>query len=202
MSERKVYDLFPDPVFQYKLENYKEINKELLNYILELKKKDEIGNSRSNRGGWHSPNFDLVSKGPPINFINSFKNFLKEIIINEIGWEYVPNKQRIVAMWAIINKKNSYNVRHNHQNCYLSAAYYIKKPKNSGEISFYDPKEVRTYRFPEIKNYTNYSAEVKTIKPEEGDLLIFSSSLYLKLLHLLTFVNNLLLIFLFSQHHD
>ena len=39
MSERKVYDLFPDPVFQYKLENYKEINKELLNYILELKKK-------------------------------------------------------------------------------------------------------------------------------------------------------------------
>ena len=178
MSQREVYELFPDPIFHYKLENYKKINKELLNYILELQKKDRKGNNRSNKGGWHSPNFDLVNPGPPINFINSFKDFLKHLIEGEFGWEYVPNKQRIVAMWAIINKKNSYNVRHNHQNCYLSAAYYIKKPKNSGEISFYDPKEVRTYRFPEIKNYTNYSAEVKTIKPEEGDLLIFPSYLY------------------------
>ena len=178
MSEREVYELFPDPIFHYKLENYKQINKELLNYILELQKKDKKGNNRSNRGGWHSPNFDLVNPGPPINFINSFKDFLKHIIEDEIGWEYIPNKQRVVAMWAIINKKNSYNVKHNHQNCYLSSAYYIKKPENSGDITFYDPKESKTYRFPEVEKHTNYSAESVTIKPEEGDLLIFPSYLY------------------------
>ena len=81
-------------------------------------------------------------------------------------------------MWAIINKKNSYNVRHNHQNCYLSSAYYIKKPENSGDITFYDPKEAKTYRFPEVEKHTNYSAQSITIKPEEGDLLIFPSYLY------------------------
>ena len=178
MVNKKVYNLFPDTIFKYKLENYQQINKDLLNYILELKKKDIHGNNRSNIGGWHSPNFDLVNQGPPINFINSFKDFLKEIIINEFGWEYVPNKQRIVAMWAIINKKNSYNVKHNHQNCYLSAAYYIKKPKNSGDISFFDPKEAKTYRFPEIKQKTDYTMEKITIIPEEGDLLIFPSYLY------------------------
>ena len=178
MSERDVYELFPDPVFHYKLENYKNINKALLNYILDLQKKDKKGNNRSNRGGWHSPNFDLVNPGPPINFINSFKDFLKHLIEGEFGWEYVPNKQRIVAMWAIINKKNSYNVRHNHQNCYLSSAYYIKKPENSGDITFHDPKESKTYRFPEVEKHTNYSAESVTIKPEEGDLLIFPSYLY------------------------
>ena len=178
MNQRNVYELFPDPIFHYKLENYKQINKELLNYILELQKKDKKGNNRSNRGGWHSPNFDIVNPGPPINFINSFKDFLKHIIEDEIGWEYVPNKQRVVAMWAIINKKNSYNVRHNHQNCYLSSAYYIKKPENSGDITFYDPKESKTYRFPEVEKHTNYSAESVTIKPEEGDLLIFPSYLY------------------------
>ena len=178
MNQRNVYELFPDPIFHYKLENYKQINKELLNYILELQKKDKKGNNRSNRGGWHSPNFDIVNPGPPINFINSFKDFLKHIIEDEIGWEYVPNKQRVVAMWAIINKKNSYNVKHNHQNCYLSSAYYIKKPKNSGDITFYDPKESKTYRFPEVEKHTNYSAESVTIKPEEGDLLIFPSYLY------------------------
>ena len=160
------------------MENYKQINKELLNYILELQKKDKKGNNRSNRGGWHSPNFDIVNPGPPINFINSFKDFLKHIIEDEIGWEYVPNKQRVVAMWAIINKKNSYNVKHNHQNCYLSSAYYIKKPENSGDITFYDPKEAKTYRFPEVEKHTSYSAESITVKPEEGDLLIFPSYLY------------------------
>ena len=178
MNQRNVYELFPDPIFHYKLENYKQINKELLNYILELQKKDKKGNNRSNRGGWHSPNFDIVNPGPPIDFINSFKVFLKNIIEDEIGWEYVPNKQRIVAMWAIINKKNSYNVKHNHQNCYLSSAYYIKKPENSGDITFYDPKEVKTYRFPEVERNTSYSAESITVKPKEGDLLIFPSYLY------------------------
>ena len=178
MNQRNVHELFPDPIFHYKLENYKQINKELLNYILELQKNDKTGNTHSNKGGWHSPNFDLVNPGPPINFINSFKDFLKHLIADEFGWEYVPNKQRIVAMWAIINKKNSYNVRHNHQNCYLSSAYYIKKPENSGDITFHDPKEAKTYRFPEVEKYTNYSAQSITIKPEEGDLLIFPSYLY------------------------
>ncbi len=177
MSDVKIHNLFPVPIFQCKLKNYEETNQELLNYIYELQKKDKKGNNRSNIGGWHSPNFDLVNPGPPINFINSFKDFLKHIITDEFGWEYVPNKQRIVAMWAIINKKNSYNVRHNHQNCYLSSAYYIKKPENSGDITFYDPKESKTYRFPEVEKHTSYSAQSITIKPEEGDLLIFPSYL-------------------------
>jgi uncharacterized protein (TIGR02466 family) len=178
MSDIKVRNLFPVPIFHYKLENYKETNKELLNYILELQKNDKIGNTHSNIGGWHSQNFDIVNQGPPINFLNKIKDYLKHIISNEFGWRYVPNKQRIVAMWAIINKKNSFNVTHNHQNCYFSAAYYVKKPKNSGDITFFDPKEAKTYRFPKIEKYTEYSAETVTIKPEEGDLLIFPSYLY------------------------
>jgi uncharacterized protein (TIGR02466 family) len=178
MTKKKIYNLFPVPIFQYKIKNYQEINQELLNYILELQKINKIGNTHSNRGGWHSPNFDLVNEGPPINFINKFKDFLKHIISSDMGWEYIPNKQRIVAMWAIINKKNSFNVMHNHQNCYLSASYYVRKPEDSGDITFFDPKEAKTYRFPKIEKYTEYSAETVTIKPEEGDLLIFPSYLY------------------------
>ena len=178
MSDIKVNNLFSVPVFHYKLKNYKETNKELLNYILELQKNDKTGNTHSNIGGWHSQNFDIVNQGPPINFLNKIKDYLKHILSNEFGWKYIPNKQRIVAMWAIINKKNSFNVMHNHQNCYFSSAYYVRKPKNSGDITFFDPKAAKTYRFPKIEKYTEYSANTITIKPEEGDLLIFPSYLY------------------------
>ena len=79
MNEVKIHNLFPVPVFHYKLENYQETNQELLNYILELQKKDKIGNSHSNKGGWHSPNFDIVNEGPAIKFINKIKDYLKHI---------------------------------------------------------------------------------------------------------------------------
>ena len=47
MAKKKFYNLFPVPIFQHKIENYQEINQELLNYILELQKKNKIGNTHS-----------------------------------------------------------------------------------------------------------------------------------------------------------
>ena len=78
----------------------------------------------------------------------------------------------------LINKKNSFNLRHNHQNCYFSAVYYVKKPKRSGDISFFDPVEAKTYRHPEKEKSTIYSNQVVTLEPKEGDLLVFPSYLY------------------------
>ena len=60
----------------------------------------------------------------------------------------------------------------------MSASYYVKKPINSGDISFYDPKEAKTHRFPDIKKTTNYSTQLITMNPVEGDLLIFPSYLH------------------------
>ena len=95
MNEAKIHNLFPVPVFHYKLENYQETNQELLNYILELQKKDKIGNSHSNKGGWHSPNFDIVNEGPPVKFINKIKDYLKDIIF--------ANEQEVLSL---IDAKN------------------------------------------------------------------------------------------------
>ena len=58
------------------------------------------------------------------------------------------SKERLISLDTGLQvakelRKNSYNVKHNHQNCYLSSAYYIKKPKNSGDITFFDPKEAK-----------------------------------------------------------
>jgi len=178
MSEKIIYDLFPTPIFKYHIEDHKEINSKLIKYIYELKDEDPLGNNHSNMGGWHSQNFDIVNSGIPQEFIFKFKDFLKSIVTDELGWKYVKDKARIVAMWAIINNKNSHNIKHNHPNCFLSAAYYVKAPKNCGNIQFYEPNEVKTMRYPEVEKYTKYSGGIFNIEPNEGDLLIFPSYIY------------------------
>ena len=177
MKNYKIYKLFPSPVFHFNLENYQKLNIELESYILDLKKKDKDGQKKSNYGGWHSPFFDQKSDTPK-KFSSIITNYLKKIFSDEMGWKYNSDKVRIVAMWSIINKKGSFNIQHNHPNAYLSASYYVKVPKNSGNIKFFDPKEQKNIRYPKIKNYTDISALITEITPKEGDLLIFPSYLY------------------------
>ena len=178
MKNYQIYKLFPTPIFHFKLQNYQELNIELENYILNLKKKDKDGQKKSNYGGWHSPFFDQKNDNASKKFDVIIQNFLKKIFTDEMGWKYNPDKAKIISMWSIINKKGSFNIQHNHPNAYLSASYYVKVPKNSGNIKFFDPKEQKNIRYPKIKNYTDISAVIAEITPEEGDLLIFPSYLY------------------------
>ena len=177
MSDYKVYKLFPTPVFHYKLENYEEINKELKKYILDLKKNDKAGQLKSNKGGWHSPFFDLKNE-IPMKFFNKIKNFLEKIIKNEMGWEYVPNNVKITSMWSIINKKGDFNIQHNHPNAYFSAAYYVKCPVNSGNINFHEGSEAKLILHPNIKKFTEMSAMKTSLEPKEGDLFVFPAYFY------------------------
>ena len=178
MKNYKVYKLFPTPIFHLKIENFKELNKELKNYILNLKKKDEKGQKKSNYGGWHSPFFDQKNDKILKRFSDIIQNFFIKIFVDEMGWEYNPDKIKITGMWSIINKKGSFNIQHNHPNAYLSSVYYVKVPKNSGNIKFFDPREQKNIRFPKIINYTDASAVITEITPKEGDLLIFPAYLY------------------------
>tara|TARA_Y100000590_G_scaffold339040_1_gene386440 strand:- start:6395 stop:7003 length:609 start_codon:yes stop_codon:yes gene_type:complete len=178
MKNYKLFKFFSTPVFHFTLENYEKLNNELEKYILNLKKKDEKGQTKSNAGGWHSDNFDIVNDPVAKKFANVFEKYYKKVIIDEMGWKYDSNLTKMEAMWSIINKKGSFNIQHNHANAYLSSAYYVRYPENSGVIKFYDPRDQKNIRYPKIKNYTELSAQIVEIKPKEGDLLIFPSYLY------------------------
>ena len=76
-------------------------------------------------------------------------------------------------MWAIINKKNDFNVIHTHPNCYLSAAFYVKGPKDCGRFLIECPNIARRYAYPEVEKKNELNTEVAGIDVKEGDLLIF-----------------------------
>ena len=80
-------------------------------------------------------------------------------------------------MWAIINKKNNLNTVHTLPNNYLSAAYYVKAPKNCGKIKFLNPVEIAKERYPKLEQATEFNQNGVEIEPEEGDLLLFPAYL-------------------------
>ena len=81
-------------------------------------------------------------------------------------------------MWAIINKKGASNARHTHPNSYLSAVYYIKAPKNCGDILFYDPRSAKVNRKPPTTKANALNSEEVNITPQDGMMVFFPSYLH------------------------
>ena len=76
-------------------------------------------------------------------------------------------------MWAIINKKDDFNVVHTHPNSLLSAAYYVKAPNNCGRFQIEDLNMVKRHASPLISNQNELNMNVAGLEISEGDLLIF-----------------------------
>ena len=176
-SNREIVTFFPQPVFRYRLDNFKDYNKELEEYIYKLREKDEEGIIRSNRGGWHSKPFAVKEKG---SIQNKFTLELSKYIFDAIksyGWKCVPEQIMVTEMWAIINKPNDFNVIHTHPNSYLSAAYYVKAPEKAGSFVVENPLSVARHSYPLVEKKTEYNIKAAALNIREGDLLLFPAYL-------------------------
>ena len=167
------FSLFPSIVQALEIEDFD--NKELVKAAYELKDRDE-GVRKSNKGGWHSTVFQVSQRDNPINqilidMIGSFPNMKKD-------WK----RDLYLHAWVNINGPGSFNVIHIHPGCQLSGVFWVKYPKNSGDISFRNPHEFIYHRLltrgyeDEFKEQTNNKAYHR-IKPQEGTMLMFPSSL-------------------------
>ncbi len=166
---------FPTPVWVSQLENYENVNEEIYKYIISLKKEDEAGIVRSNVKGWHSQNFNLKDNSPQM-FIKLISPKIEQLI-KDMDWNINDQTAKITDMWAIINKGGAENSRHHHGNSAISAAYYVKAPKNCGDIVFYDPRPAPVYFHPKANKPNSLNAMVNSITPVEGALILFPSYL-------------------------
>ena len=177
MIKNETLKLFPEPIFKYKLNDYQNFNQELGKYIYDLYEKDNIGIQRSNRGGWHSENFKLSE---PNSIQQKFAQEVQKYILNafqNMGWKIKDKNIRLKEMWAIINKKNNFNVIHTHPNCYLSAAYYVKTNKKCGNFEVESPNIARRHSYPELAVQNELNLNIASIDISDGDLLLFPSYL-------------------------
>jgi len=166
---------FATPIWTSIIPRHKGVNEKMFTYIKSLQKKDQAGINRSNFLGWHSKNFDLELEQPRF-FVNSISPQLNSVL-TDMGWDIKKQEVKITGMWAVINKKNSSNAMHIHSNNYISSAYYVKAPKNCGNIVFYDPRFAATYRYPKISRTNKLNSNIVSFQPKEGMLVLFPSYL-------------------------
>ena len=166
---------FSTPVWVSNISEYQDINEEMYNYILKLKSEDKEGIIRSNIKGWHSKEFNLKDTSPQ-KFIQKILPYIEQVI-KDMDWDNVNQTVKITNMWAIINKGGAANHRHHHGNSDISAAYYVRAPKNCGEIVFYDPRPAPVFSHPKSVKPNTLNAMVNSITPVEGALVLFPSYL-------------------------
>ena len=173
MSDKEIFKFFPEPIFKYRFEKFKEFNNELADYIYKLRSEDNVGLTKSNRGGWHSKNFKLDNKDSiQFKFAVEIQKYILDVFRN-YGWKTEQNRIQIKEMWAIINKKDDFNVIHTHPNCYLSSAYYVKAPANCGKSLIENPNQAKKHFYPQLANKTELNMPIAGLDVNEGDLLLF-----------------------------
>ena len=173
MLENKILKFFPEPIFKYKFERAEYFNEKLAKYIYGLQKEDLTGLNKSNRGGWHSKDFRLTDQDSiQFKFALELQKYILKTFTN-LGWKTENQNIRIREMWAIINKKDDFNVVHTHPNSLLSAAYYVKAPNNCGRFQIEDLNIVKRHASPLIANQNELNMNVAGLEVTEGDLLIF-----------------------------
>ena len=173
MTDQEIFKFFPEPVFKYKFKKFESYNNDLADYIYNLQKEDKDGLTKSNRGGWHSKNFKLNDKSSvQFRFALELQKYILDVF-QKYGWKTEQKNIQIKEMWAIINKKDDFNVIHTHPNAYLSAAYYVKAPKECGNFQIENLNIARRHYYPIIANKNEFNSQVVGIEVKEGDLLIF-----------------------------
>jgi len=118
---------------------------------------------------------------------NKILSKLKKEILKEIQY-YKENilcvKKNITLYiknsWIIIHKNYHFSHTHFHLNSFLSGILYIKTPKDSGDITFYNNYTHSSFlpllNVP-FEKYNEYNSFNWTIPVKEGKLLLFPSGL-------------------------
>jgi|TARA_E500000178_G_scaffold308956_1_gene322946 uncharacterized protein (TIGR02466 family) len=160
-------------IFRYDLYDVRlnfDLNR-LQKFCFELQHNDQ-GRKKSNVGGWQSN--DLHDE------FEIIKN-LREIItqhLNTFARYYKINKNlKLSNLWININEYKDSNMIHSHPNSVFSGVYYIKTPKDSGNLTFHNPYEDFTSAIynDNVSGYDTKNSSIYYFEPQENMLLFFPS---------------------------
>ena len=166
-------NLFPSVIHQFDVNGFNEIQDELIDFVYNMREKDPVGHTISNRRGWQSSCFSIDNED----------DVLKKFLTNCLG-EFPPIKKSVrlfVSAWVNINPPDAFNMKHNHPTSDLAGVLWIKCPENCGDIIFSSPcdfaicNELDAYT-DEFKDNNKYYHSY-SIFPKQGRIIVFPAHL-------------------------
>ena len=161
---------FPTPIYIADIE-HPTLNQELERDIIAWSNQDK-GLNRTNVQGWHSTT-DMHEKPEYAKLVDMLYASQKTVY----DQEHLDSEPVLGNMWANINPPGGMNRAHQHPNSLWSGVYYIKAPKNSGNLKIDDPRSVACMSRPKQK-----PGELPTrlyrethYEPKAGRLIMFPS---------------------------
>lgn len=103
-------------------------------------------------------------------FNNIVLKYVKDFMRQMNYLPYVIDRMSILNMWTNISDEGDYIFPHQHPNCLISGAFYVKAPKNA-KISFYD--DFKNFYLPQERNELTYTVAEYDCVP--NNLLLFRS---------------------------
>ena len=170
VSDVIVDALFATPVLIVKLNHSVDVVEKL---CLQEFKKDSKGQINSNIGGWHSGN--ILDSDAPFSIIKDIEEVAQDFAARYL---FIGKKVEIPNAWININEKKDLNSIHTHPGAILSGVYYVKTPKDCGNLVFEHPAITaieRDWRFNKETKHTTMNSMVWSYPPKEGYLYMFPS---------------------------
>ena len=161
----RVHNLFPTPVVIFKLD--KGLSKEELNFLLNLKTKENTGNTTSVN--------DKVLKRREMF---KLKCFIEKCLHEYFVSVHAPNKTikpYITQSWVNYTTKDQFHHKHAHPNSFISGVFYVQADKTKDKIYFYK-EENKQIKIP-AKEYNLFNSESWWFETGTNDLVIFPSNL-------------------------
>jgi uncharacterized protein (TIGR02466 family) len=158
--------LFPTEVYEDEIVN---VDNKILNAeCFQLQKFSSNSVSVSNSGGWQSPSFDKPLSSEIEKLINNISVKL-ESIYKGYGISRYP---RLLNYWVNINQPNNYNISHNHTLSFFSCVYYVKVPKNSGDLII-ERSDDSAYFIQYFEEINQHGAQAIILDSAENKLVCF-----------------------------
>ena len=136
---------FPTPIYIADIK-HPTLNQELERDIVAWSKQDK-GIVRTNVQGWHSTT-NMHERPEFKKLVNMLYDCQKTVYEQE----YYESEPVLGNMWANINPPGGSNRAHQHPNSLQSGVYWIKTPKNCGQLKIDDPRSVACMTRPRQKN--------------------------------------------------
>jgi uncharacterized protein (TIGR02466 family) len=164
-----IHEIFQVPIYETQLNLD---SKKLLNICTKFSEKHE-SRERSNFGGYQAV---FTSQH------NEVKALMQDIQDHAQAFSetFLGNKRLewgVDSIWLNVNWHKDCNMSHSHPMADISGVYYVKTPKNSGELVFQHPviDVLNYYYFEKEMELNNCNSRTWTFQPIENTMYLFPS---------------------------